>query len=36
MINNLAIEAVESGREQITNEAVENWEPDFDADAAFA
>nr|WP_245426532.1 TniB family NTP-binding protein [Phyllobacterium bourgognense] len=26
MINNLAIEAVESGREQITNEAVDNWE----------
>ncbi len=33
MINSLA---VESGREHITGEAVENWEPEFDADAAFA
>ena len=36
MINSLAVEAVESGREQITNEAVENWEPEFDTEAAFA
>lgn len=36
MINSLAIEAVESGREHITDEAVENWEPEFDAEAAFA
>ncbi|WP_245270463.1 hypothetical protein [Mesorhizobium ciceri] len=36
MINNLAIDAVESGREHITHEAVENWEPKFDAEAALA
>lgn len=36
MINNLAVEAIESGREQITNEAVENWEPEFDTEMAFA
>jgi hypothetical protein len=36
MINSLAVQAVESGREQITNEAVETWEPEFDAEAAFA
>jgi hypothetical protein len=36
MVNSLAVEAVESGREQITNEAVENWEPEFDTEAAFA
>jgi hypothetical protein len=36
MINSLAIEAVESGSEQITDEAVENWEPEFDTEAAFA
>lgn len=35
-INTLAIEAIESGREQITNEAIEKWEPEFDAEAAFA
>ena len=32
----LAIEAFESGCEHMTDEAVENWEPEFDADAAFA
>ena len=32
----LAVEAIESGREQITNEAVENWEPEFDTEMAFA
>ena len=36
MINSLAVDAVESGREHITDEAVENWEPEFDAEAAFA
>ncbi|WP_234834187.1 hypothetical protein [Sinorhizobium meliloti] len=35
-INTLAIEAIESGREQITNEAIEKWKPEFDAEAAFA
>ena len=29
MINSLAVDAVESGREHITDEAVENWEPEF-------
>ncbi|MFG1182867.1 hypothetical protein V5F66_21710, partial [Xanthobacter sp. V2C-9] len=29
-------EAIESGREHINDEAVENWEPEFDAEAAFA
>jgi hypothetical protein len=36
MINGLAVEAVESGREQITDEAVESWEPELDTEAAFA
>lgn len=36
MVNNLAIDAIENGSEQITNEAVESWEPEFDAEAAFA
>ena len=36
MINVLAIEAVESSREHITDEMVENWEPEFDAEAAYA
>lgn len=36
MINSLAVDAVESGREHITDEMVENWEPEFDAEAAFA
>lgn len=36
VINSLAVEAVENGREQITDEAVETWEPEFDAEAAFA
>ncbi|MEK1852188.1 MAG: hypothetical protein AAAC48_09980 [Phyllobacterium sp.] len=35
MINSLAVEAIESGRERIIDEAVENWEPEFDAEAAF-
>nr|WP_234826534.1 hypothetical protein [Sinorhizobium meliloti] len=36
IINTLAIEAIESGREQITDEAIEKCEPEFDAEAAFA
>lgn len=36
IINSLAIEAIQSGRERITDEAIEKWEPEFDADAAFA
>ena len=36
LINNLAVEAVETGREQICDEAVENWRPELDMEAAFA
>lgn len=36
MVNNLAIDAIENGSEQITNEAVERRAPEFDAEAAFA
>ncbi|MDX0766261.1 NTP-binding protein, partial [Sinorhizobium medicae] len=36
IINSLAIEAIESGKERITDEAIEKWEPEFDAEAAFA
>ena len=36
MVNNLAIDAIENGSEQITDEAIESWEPEFDAEAAFA
>ena len=36
MINSLAVEAIENGCEHINDEAVENWEPEFDAEAAFA
>nr|WP_233138107.1 TniB family NTP-binding protein [Agrobacterium vaccinii] len=36
IINSLAIEAIQSRRERITDEAIEKWEPEFDADAAFA
>ncbi len=36
MLNTLAIEAIESGQERITDAAVERWEPAFDAEAAFA
>jgi len=35
-LNELAVEAIASGREQITDEAVERWTPVFDAEAAFA
>ncbi|UIJ91764.1 TniB family NTP-binding protein (plasmid) [Sinorhizobium meliloti] len=36
IINSLAIEAIESGQERITEAAIEKWEPEFDAEAAFA
>ena len=36
IVNTLAIEAIESGQERITDTAVERWEPEFDAEAAFA
>ena len=36
MINGLAVEAVQTGREQISDEAVETWQPEFDVEAAFA
>ncbi len=36
IVNTLAIEAIESGQERITDAAVERWEPEFDAEAAFA
>lgn len=36
IVNTLAIDAIESGRERITAAAVERWEPEFDAEAAFA
>lgn len=32
IINTLAIEAIEIGHEQITDEAIEKWEPEFDAE----
>ena len=36
MINSLAIEAVQTGRERISDEAVDGWQPEFDVEAAFA
>jgi hypothetical protein len=36
MMNGLAVEAVDAGTEQITDEAIERWVPAFDAEAAFA
>lgn len=36
MINSLAAEAIENGRERITDAATENREPNFDTEAAFA
>ncbi|KQZ54141.1 NTP-binding protein [Rhizobium sp. Root149] len=36
ILNILAIEAIESGQERITDATVERWEPEFDAEAAFA
>jgi hypothetical protein len=36
MINSLAVEAAQTGCEQISDEALESWQPEFDAEAAFA
>ena len=36
MLGSLAIEAIESGTEHITDGAVEAWVPAFDAEAVFA
>jgi hypothetical protein len=36
MINSLATDAIGNGREQITDEAIENWHPELDTEAAFA
>lgn len=36
IVKTLAIDAIESGQERITDAAVERWEPEFDAEAAFA
>lgn len=36
MINSLAVEAVQTGRKQISDEAVESWQTEFDFEAAFA
>nr|WP_292615669.1 hypothetical protein [Mesorhizobium sp.] len=36
IINSLAVDAIESGRECITDASIENWEPEFDAEAVFA
>ena len=36
IVNTLAIEAIENGQERVTDAAVERWEPEFDAEAAFA
>ena len=35
-LSELAIEAIASGRERITDETVERWTPVLDAEAAFA
>lgn len=36
LINSLAVDAIGNGREQIMNEAVQSWEPEFNAEAPFA
>ena len=36
MLNELAIEAVKTGVEQITDEAVERWKPTIETEAAFS
>lgn len=36
LLNELAIEAIETGREQITDDAVERWRPVLEPEAAFA
>ena len=33
---NAVLDATEAWSEHITDEAIENWEPEFDAEAAFA
>lgn len=35
MVNSLAIEAIKTGAERITDEAVDGWEPEFNTEAAF-
>ena len=36
MINSLAVDAVQTGREQIIDDAVESWQPEFGVETAFA
>ena len=36
MIHDLAIDAIEGGHEQITDDAIERWQPELDVEAAFA
>ena len=36
MLNELAIEAIETGAERITDEAVEAWQPALGREPAFA
>jgi hypothetical protein len=36
MLNELAVEAVRSGNEQITDEDVERWKPALEREAVFA
>jgi hypothetical protein len=36
MLNDLAVDAIETGVEEITNEAVERWRPVVERQAAFA
>jgi hypothetical protein len=36
MLNELAVEAVRSGNEQITDEDVERWKPVLEREAVFA
>jgi hypothetical protein len=35
MINNLAVDAIETGTERLTDEMLESWQPAFDIEAAF-
>jgi hypothetical protein len=36
MLNELAVESVRSGKEQITDEDVESWKPALEREAVFA
>ncbi|CDX20756.1 Plasmid pRM41A complete sequence (fragment) [Mesorhizobium plurifarium] len=36
MINSLAVDTIQNGREHVTDEMIENCEPEFDPEAAFA